>query len=59
MDRYNNVSLLIQYYPTSQKHVLNPFDATGFFYTPWKHQKTFDFLMYSGSVERDQLHEMG
>ena len=22
------------------------------FYTPWKHQKTSDFLMFSGGIER-------
>ena len=25
-----------------------------FFYTPWKHQKTRGFLMFSGGIERDQ-----
>ena len=29
------------------------------FYTPWKNQKTFGFLMFSGDIERDQWHEMG
>ena len=29
------------------------------FYTPWKHQKTSGFLMFSGGIERDQWHEMG
>ena len=29
------------------------------FDTPWKHQKTNAFLMFSGGVERDQWHEMG
>ena len=29
------------------------------FYTPWKHQKTRGFLMFSGGLERDQWHEMG
>ena len=28
------------------------------FYTPWKHQKTFGFLMFSWGVERDQRHEI-
>ena len=28
------------------------------FYTPWKHQKTFDFLMFSGGIEKDHWHEM-
>ena len=29
------------------------------FYTPRKRQKTKDFLMFSGGIERDQWHEMG
>ena len=29
------------------------------FYTPWKHQKTRGFLMFSRSIERDKRHEMG
>ena len=29
------------------------------FYNPWKHSKTFDFLMFSGGTEKDQLHEIG
>ena len=29
------------------------------FYTPWKHQKTSGFLMFSGAIERDQWHKMG
>ena len=28
------------------------------FYTPWKHQKTRVFLMFSGDIERDQWHKM-
>ena len=28
------------------------------FYTSWKHQKTFSFLMFSRGIERDQWHEM-
>ena len=27
------------------------------FDTPWKHQKTFGFLMFSGGIEGDQWHE--
>ena len=30
-----------------------------FLYTPWKHQKTSAFLMFSGGIERDQWHEIG
>ena len=29
------------------------------FYTPWKHQKTFGFLIFLGSIVGDQWHEMG
>ena len=29
------------------------------FNTPWKHQKTTDFLVFSGGIEKDQFHEMG
>ena len=28
-------------------------------YSPWKHQETFGFLMFSGGTGRDQWHEMG
>ena len=30
-----------------------------FIYTPWKHQKTRDFLISSGGMERDHWHWMG
>ena len=29
------------------------------FNSPWKHQKTSDFLMFSSSIKRGQLHELG
>ena len=29
------------------------------FYTPWKRQKTFDFLTFSGGIEREHWPEMG
>ena len=29
------------------------------FYTPQKHHKTRDFLMFLGGIERDQWHEIG
>ena len=29
------------------------------FYTPRKHPKNSDFLMFSGGVEKDQWHENG
>ena len=45
-------------FPTFGK-AMNPFHATGLFYIPCKHQKARGFLMISGSIERDQLCEMG
>ena len=29
------------------------------FYTPWKHQKTFGFLVFSGGIEMENWPEMG
>ena len=29
------------------------------FDTPWKHQKTRGFMMFSEGIKRDQWHEMG
>ena len=29
------------------------------FYTPWKHQETKGFLIFSGCIERDEWHDMG
>ena len=37
---------------------LTHFKSLVSFYIPWKHQKTFGFLMFSGGLERDQWHEM-
>ena len=28
------------------------------FYTPWKHEKTSGFMIFSGSIERNQWYEM-
>ena len=38
---------------------VNPFHATGLFCTPWKHEKTLVFVMFSGGIETDQRHKMG
>ena len=39
---------------------VNLFHVTGRFYTPWKHQKTKDLLMFlGGGIERKQWHEAG
>ena len=32
---------------------INPFHATPYFYTPWKHQKTSRFFMFSGCIEKE------
>ena len=32
----------------------NPVHATGLFFTSWNHQKTTDFPIVSGGIERDQ-----
>ena len=37
---------------------LTDFNQLISFYTPWKHQKTSDFLMLSGGIERNQWHEI-
>ena len=37
---------------------LTHFATLVFFYTPWKYQKTYDFLMISGGIEKDQWHKM-
>ena len=29
------------------------------FYTPWKHQKPFGFLLFSGGVKQEHQQEMG
>ena len=31
---------------------IKPFHATCYFCTPWKYQKTFAFLMFSGGIEK-------
>ena len=38
---------------------VNPFHTTGLFLSPWKHQKTSGFLMFSGDVEIEHEHQMG
>ena len=41
------------------KSLLTHFMPLVSFDTPWKHQKTEGFLMFSGAIEWDQWHEMG
>ena len=42
------------------KHVINPFYENVSFYVPsWGHEKTKEFLLFSGGIERDQPHETG
>ena len=43
----------------SDSNILTHFMPLISFYTPWKHQKTYGCLMFSGDIERDQWHEMG
>ena len=38
-------------------YLLTHFMPVVSFYTPWKHQETWDFLIFSGEIERDQWHE--
>ena len=40
------------------KGLLTHFMPQVSFNTPWKHQKTFSFLMFSGGIERDLWHEI-
>ena len=40
-------------------YILTHFMQLVSFSTPWKHKKTFGFLMFSGGIERDQRHEIG
>ena len=35
------------------------FHASGFFYIPRMYQKTRDFLMFPGGIEKNQWHKMG
>ena len=37
---------------------INSFQATGLSHTPWKHEKTYDFPMFSGGIGRGQWNEM-
>ena len=39
--------------------IINPFHTTGLSYTPWKHQKTRGFLMFSAGIEKYQWYDMG
>ena len=59
---YYSTNIYYLYFGDSQ--AMNSFLLTYFmplvsFYTPWKHQKTSGFLMFSGGIERDQWHEIG
>ena len=49
----NTSFLLVNAFCISHFMPLTSFD------TPWKHQKTSGFLMFSGGIKRDQWHEMG
>ena len=50
--------MMLSYRQTCWNFWINKFPVTHFmplisFYTPWKHQKTSGFLMFSGDIERD------
>ena len=39
--------------------ILTHFSPVSHFYTPWKRQKTFGFLMFSGGIEMWHWTKMG
>ena len=41
------------------KATLTHFQPLFHFYTPWKHKKTFAFLMFSGGIEVEHWLKMG
>ena len=43
----------------ADKISLNPFVSNGIFLYPWKHQKPYPFLMFSGGRERVHWEQMG
>ena len=51
--------LLMWIWKESRPMHLNHFMPLISFDTPWKHQKTRGFPMFSGGIKRDQWHEMG
>ena len=38
--------------------IINLFHTTGLSYTPWKHQKTRGFLMFSAGIQKYQWYDM-
>ena len=42
-----------------EEHLFNPFQATGLFLYPRKTQKSSDFFMLLGGIERYQRYEIG
>ena len=44
---------------TDKLYYLTHFMSLISFQTPWKHQKTRSFLLFSGGIKSDQWHEMG
>ena len=54
MVNYNGTSM-----HTENTKLINPFHAIGLFDTPWKHQKTKGFPIFSGGIQRDQWDEIG
>ena len=48
-----------EYFHEFRSPVLTHFMSLVSFNTPWKHQKTSSFLMFSGGIQKDQWREMG
>ena len=45
--------------PFEFQKISNYFKPMFHFYTPWKHQKAKDFLMFSGGIEMEHWLKMG
>ena len=58
------LSILLAHVTFPENIVLSETTLTHFmplvsFYTPWEHLKTFNFLMFSGGIKREQWQDMG
>ena len=54
----NKATLYTESFISEDPKAINLFYATLSFFTSWKHQKTYGFLMFSWGIERDQWHEV-
>ena len=52
------VSTFLKKYCVNFVNATNPFHATGCC-VPGNHQKTSEFLIFSGFIEKDKWHEIG